>query len=48
MYAGAAGSTLIPGLFALLPDRGIPLGLFALSLALYLLLRGAEREVVRA
>jgi fucose permease len=48
MYAGAAGSTLIPGLFALLPDRGIPLGFFALSLALYLLLRGVEREVARA
>ncbi|GGM95790.1 transporter [Thermus composti] len=47
MYAGAAGSTLIPGLFALLPVSGIPWGLLALSLALYLLLWEMAREVSR-
>jgi hypothetical protein len=40
LYAGAAGSTLIPALFALLPLPGIPLGLLALALGLFLLLRG--------
>jgi MFS family permease len=39
LYAGAAGSTLIPALFALLPLPGIPLGLLALALGLFLLLR---------
>ncbi|VCU54252.1 hypothetical protein TTHN1_02061 [Thermus thermophilus] len=47
MYAGAAGSTLIPGFFALLPVSGIPWGLLALSFALYLLLWGMAREVGR-
>jgi MFS family permease len=40
LYAGAGGSTLIPALFALLPLPGIPLGLLALALGLFLLLRG--------
>ena len=40
LYAGAAGSTLIPALFALLTLPGIPLGLLALALGLFLLLRG--------
>lgn len=47
MYAGAAGGTLIPGFFALLPVSGIPWGLLALSFALYLLLWGMAREVGR-
>lgn len=42
LYAGAAGSTLVPALFALLPPEGIPLGLLGLALALFLLVRGLE------
>ncbi|APD08948.1 MULTISPECIES: MFS transporter [Thermus] len=44
MYAGATGSTLIPALFALLPQGGIPLGLLALAAGIFLLLQGLERE----
>jgi len=42
LYAGAAGSTLVPALLALLPPEGIPLGLLGLALALFLLVRGLE------
>ncbi len=42
-YAGAAGSTLVPALFALLPPEGIPLGLLLLALGLFALVRGLER-----
>lgn len=48
LYAGAAGSTLTPALFAHLPPGGIPLGLLALVLALFLLVQGLEREEARA
>ena len=44
LYAGAAGSTLIPALFALLPLKGIPLGLLALALGLFLLVRGLAED----
>ncbi|GAA6756140.1 MFS transporter [Thermus thalpophilus] len=48
MYAGAAGSTLIPALFALLPQGGIPLGLLALAGAIFLLLQGLARREAHA
>ncbi|WP_018111125.1 MFS transporter [Thermus igniterrae] len=48
LYAGAAGSTLVPALFAHLPPGGIPLGLLGLVLALFLLVQGLEREEARA
>ncbi|WP_448567403.1 MFS transporter [Thermus sp.] len=44
LYAGAAGSTLIPALFALLPLKGVPLGLLALALGLFLLVRGLAED----
>ncbi|MER3451991.1 MAG: MFS transporter, partial [Thermus sp.] len=37
LYAGAAGSTLVPALFAHLPQEGLPLGFVALALLLYAL-----------
>ncbi|SDE80453.1 Fucose permease [Thermus arciformis] len=48
LYAGAAGSTLIPALFALLPPEGIPFGLLLLVLGLFALVRGLERGEGRA
>ncbi|WP_038049223.1 MFS transporter [Thermus caliditerrae] len=48
LYAGATGSTLIPALFALLPTGGIPVGLFALALGLFLLVAGLEGRKAHA
>ena len=44
LYAGAAGSTLIPALFALLPLPGIPLGLLGLALGLFLLVSVLQKD----
>jgi MFS family permease len=44
LYAGAAGGTLVPALFAYLPKEALPLGFLALALLLFALVSSLRRE----